>query len=414
MDNHHSIEINHVSKKYNINGQQTGYRTLRESIMDIISLKKRSSPPPDQSYIWSLDDLSLNVEKGKVLGIIGRNGAGKSTLLKVISRITKPTKGDLQIRGKVGSLLEVGTGFHPELTGRENVYLNGAILGMSKADVNRKFDEIVSFAEVEKFIDTPIKHYSSGMYMRLAFSVAAHLETDILLVDEVLTVGDIGFQKKCIQKMETVGQNGCTVITVSHDRQLISSLSHQIMWLEKGKVKEIGEPEYVLNAYQRSFISGDDFLDGRVIRQDQTKAIKWIEIRNEAGNPASVFANGDSFILVAGIDQHLPPASYFEWRLNNEYGQFITCDITYLEGKNSILSDFNGQLYSKIGPLPLSQGTYSLSLKMGVIPATMFDYWDEATTISISKCETDYGKIPFKSHDDGIVYIPTDFYTHSI
>jgi len=199
---------------------------------------------------WALKDVSLEVKEGEVLGLIGRNGAGKTTLLKILSRITRPTTGWAEIRGRVGSLLEVGTGFHPELTGRENTYLSGAILGMGKAEIERKFDEIVAFAELEKFIDTTVKHYSSGMYVRLAFAVAAHLEPEILLVDEVLAVGDINFQKKCLGKMGDVARAGRTVVLVSHQLNQIRRLCHRVVWIDAASVLQDGSPEAVVNAYE--------------------------------------------------------------------------------------------------------------------------------------------------------------------
>jgi ABC-type polysaccharide/polyol phosphate transport system ATPase subunit len=199
---------------------------------------------------WALKDVSLEVREGEVLGLIGRNGAGKTTLLKILSRITRPTTGWAEIRGRVGSLLEVGTGFHPELTGRENTYLSGAILGMGKAEIERKFDEIVAFAELEKFIDTAVKHYSSGMYVRLAFAVAAHLEPEILLVDEVLAVGDINFQKKCLGKMGDVARAGRTVVLVSHQLNQIRRLCHRVIWIDAASVRQDGSPEAVVNAYE--------------------------------------------------------------------------------------------------------------------------------------------------------------------
>lgn len=201
---------------------------------------------------WALKDVSFEVKQGNVLGIIGRNGAGKSTLLKILSRITEPTEGRIRLRGRVASLLEVGTGFHSELTGRENIFLNGSILGMSRAEINAKFDEIVAFAEVEKFLDTPVKRYSSGMYVRLAFAVAAHLEPDILIVDEVLAVGDAGFQKKCLGKMHDVaGREGRTILFVSHNLDSILRLCDRVLWLNSGSVRDIGLPARIIHAYSR-------------------------------------------------------------------------------------------------------------------------------------------------------------------
>ena len=203
-----------------------------------------------QESFWALKDVSLDVREGEVLGLIGRNGAGKTTLLKILSRITKPTAGWAEIRGRVGSLLEVGTGFHPELTGRENTFLSGAILGMSKREIARKFDEIVAFAELQQFIDTPVKHYSSGMYVRLAFAVAAHLEPEILLVDEVLAVGDINFQKKCLGKMGDVAKAGRTVVLVSHQLNQIRRLCERVVWVDAGQIRKDGKTHEVVSAYE--------------------------------------------------------------------------------------------------------------------------------------------------------------------
>jgi lipopolysaccharide transport system ATP-binding protein len=225
---------------------------------------------------WALKDVSLEVKHGEVLGLIGRNGAGKTTLLKILSRITRPTEGWAEIRGHVGSLLEVGTGFHPELTGRENTFLSGAILGMSKREIARKFDEIVAFAELEKFIDTPVKHYSSGMYVRLAFAVAAHLEPEILLVDEVLAVGDINFQKKCLGKMGEVAQGGRTVVLVSHQLNQIRRLCQRVIWIDGGSIRQSGPTHEVVSAYESAMAQRDN-TDTSAIKKrlDGTRFLSW-------------------------------------------------------------------------------------------------------------------------------------------
>jgi lipopolysaccharide transport system ATP-binding protein len=238
-----AIKAERLSKRYEIGAKQRSYRTLRESVTDFCSNPLRSfsrqeKGPEDERMIWALRDVSFEIEAGEVVGVIGRNGAGKSTLLKVLSRITEPTSGEAHLYGRIGSLLEVGTGFHGELTGRENISLNGAILGMRRAEIDRQFDQIVAFAEVEKFIDTPVKHYSTGMYLRLAFAVAAHLDPEILLVDEVLAVGDAAFQRKCIGRIGEVAEEGRTVLFVSHNMGAVRSLC------EKGLVLEGGQPIY--------------------------------------------------------------------------------------------------------------------------------------------------------------------------
>jgi lipopolysaccharide transport system ATP-binding protein len=234
-----AIRAEGLSKLYRI-GQREKYYTLRDTLMSLLkaplSACREESGNGDRSTLWALKDVSFEIKRGEVVGVIGRNGAGKTTLLKILSRITEPTEGYAEINGRVGSLLEVGTGFHPELTGRENIYLNGTILGMKKKEIDRRFDEIVSFAEVGKFIDTPVKHYSSGMHMRLAFAVASHLETEILLIDEVLAVGDAAFQRKCLGKMDEMTQRGRTVLFVSHNLAAIRSLCKNVFLLSDGRL----------------------------------------------------------------------------------------------------------------------------------------------------------------------------------
>jgi len=246
------IKVENLSKQYRIGARQAPYKTIRETVTEVFTApfnaarRKRNN---NGNTIWALKDVGFEVMPGEVVGVIGRNGAGKSTLLKVLSRITEPTAGQVDLYGRVGSLLEVGTGFHPELTGRENIYLNGAILGMQQREIERKFDEIVAFAEIEKFLDTPVKHYSSGMYMRLAFSVAAHLEPEILLVDEVLAVGDAAFQKKCLGKMGDVARQGRTVLFVSHNMSAVSILCPKTILLQSGRIVACETTPNVISQY---------------------------------------------------------------------------------------------------------------------------------------------------------------------
>ncbi len=238
-----TIKVEGLSKRYRIG------KTRANSVRDTLAGFLRREISLEDRDLWVLNDISFDVADGETLGIIGHNGAGKSTLLKILSRITRPTKGKATIRGRVGSLLEVGTGFHSELTGRENIFLSGAILGMKRAEISSKFDEIVAFSEIEEFLDTPVKHYSSGMYMRLAFSVAAHLEPEILIVDEVLAVGDTSFQKKCLGKMQDISKGGRTVLFVSHNLHSVSRLCKKALWIEKGAIKNIGPTSEVVSDY---------------------------------------------------------------------------------------------------------------------------------------------------------------------
>ncbi len=245
------IRVEHLAKSYRIGGQAASYKTLRESLMNGLSaptqwLKARAQAAPT---IWALDDVTFDVRQGEAVGIIGRNGAGKSTLLKILSRITRPTKGQVELFGRVGALLEVGTGFHGELTGRENIYLNGAILGMRREEIRTKFDEIVDFSGVGQFLDTAVKFYSSGMYVRLAFAVAAHLEPEVLVVDEVLAVGDAEFQKKCLSKMGNAATSGRTVLFVSHNMSAVQDLCRTAFWLDRGRIVYAGETRATVAAY---------------------------------------------------------------------------------------------------------------------------------------------------------------------
>jgi lipopolysaccharide transport system ATP-binding protein len=280
------IKIENVSKKYVIGHQrQERYSTLRDLMMHKIRgigerLYHPLSPNREKTTLeefWALKDINLEIKQGDRVGIIGRNGAGKSTLLKILSRITEPTTGRIKIKGRVASLLEVGTGFHPELTGRENIFLNGAILGMSRADIKKNFDEIVAFAEVEKFLDTPVKRYSSGMYVRLAFAVAAHLKPEILIVDEVLAVGDAQFQKKCLGKMEDVGREGRTVLFVSHNMGAINQLCSSCILLDEGQIKEIGVTSKVITSYIKDCDS--NFGTEKFFQKDPLKKGQLREVR---------------------------------------------------------------------------------------------------------------------------------------
>jgi len=312
------IKVENLTKKYIIGHQRAGgYTTLRDVIARKAgNLGKKVLSPfsgaqaQTTEEFFALKDVSFEIKRGDRVGIIGRNGAGKSTLLKVLSRITEPTSGRIEITGRVASLLEVGTGFHPELTGRENVFLNGAILGMTRNDIKRKFDEIVAFAEVEKFLDTPVKHYSSGMYVRLAFSVAAHLEPEILIVDEVLAVGDAQFQKKCLGKMEDVSSTGRTVLFVSHNMGAISQLCEKVILLTAGSVRFNGNVRegilnYTSDVKNSSSINFDDFKGERRGNQEYA-TLHSMAVLDENGNESSLFVMGSSMVVRLQVSVNKP------------------------------------------------------------------------------------------------------------
>lgn len=308
------IQVRGLGKSYNISheGGKESYTALRDVLANqakkIFSFPKtlRSEDRRNKSSIeefWALNDVSFDIQKGDRVGIIGRNGAGKSTLLKILSRITEPSKGEIIIKGRVASLLEVGTGFHPELTGRENIFLNGAILGMSRVEIRKHFDAIVDFAEVEKFLDTPVKRYSSGMYVKLAFAVAAHLEPEILVVDEVLAVGDAQFQKKCLGKMEDVSKNeGRTVLFVSHNIGAIQKLCNKGILLQSGMIKDSGNIEKVINSYIKdTSISSTDYFFNKIDGTQQVACVTKLSIQDLEGRPVSEIPIGKAWKVVVNF-----------------------------------------------------------------------------------------------------------------
>lgn len=372
-----AISVENLSKSFRIaheGNTRGGYRTLRD---DLIGLPRgllvrlgRSGPPTSETF-WALKDVSFEVKKGEVAGVIGRNGAGKSTLLKILNRITEPTSGGADIYGRVGALLEVGTGFHPELSGRENIFMNGAILGMNRAEIRSKFDEIVAFAEVEKFLDTPVKRYSSGMYVRLAFAIAAHLDPEILLIDEVLVVGDTEFQKKCLGKMEDVTtKEGRTVIFVSHNLGAIAQLCSNTIWLDAGVIRVAGKSSSVVTQYltadaRRGEIAWPHGTANRYVDEFKLFAVR---IRNAEGRVTSVLENTKPFSVE--IDYAIAKPLWnlrvgFSLMTNTGFCIFETYDADHPEfrssrapGRYMARCQIPGQL--------LSPGTYIISANAGM------------------------------------------------
>ncbi len=374
-----AMRVEHLSKRYRIGGPQARYQTLRDALVDawprisrVARRKNNSSNSWQENTIWALKDVSFEVKQGEVVGIIGRNGAGKTTLLKILSRITEPTEGRAEIHGRVGSLLEVGTGFHPELTGRENIYLNGAILGMRKHEIDKKFDEIVAFAEIEKFLDTPVKRYSSGMYVRLAFAVAAHLEPEILLVDEVLAVGDAAFQKKCLGKMGDVAKEGRTVLFVSHNMGAVNALCAKAMLFDGGRIILIGDSPAITSAYLARQISEGNACIERGYRvnlgvlngqQIDGFEITKIELLNPK-EPGSGARTGDPLVVritYAASRQFLSPA--FMVSFKDLYGQEIIRLSTMPISGYEIASLYRqGCVDLLIESLPLVAGRYYVDI----------------------------------------------------
>jgi len=345
---HLAIHVESLSKRYRV-GERERYFALRDVITKMFAAPFRRSSHRSSDILWALRDVSFDVESGEVIGLVGRNGSGKTTLLKILSRITQPTSGFAELHGRVGSLLEVGTGFHPELTGRENIYLSGTILGMTKREIDRKFDEIVAFAEIEKFLDTPLKHFSTGMQMRLAFAVAAHLEPEILFVDEVLAVGDIEFQKKCLGKMQEVSKSGRTIVFVSHQMNQIRRLCGRVLWIDGGQVREQGPTGSVVAKYETASLQPMDAANGR-----SACFLKWT-------------IGGEDNVLRDGLRE---VAFHFQLRLSEalsqgHFGMAILSDTgSVLAGwafDNLDIPEGDREIVLRVPSLPLRPGAYSLT-----------------------------------------------------
>jgi lipopolysaccharide transport system ATP-binding protein len=387
-----AIRVEGLGKRYRIGKRQASYGTLRDSVAETFAKPLRaarslmtrngnghsvsatgltSDPRPltsgsgsSPTDFWALEDVSFEVARGEVVGIIGRNGAGKSTLLKILSRITEPTRGEVDIYGRVGSLLEVGTGFHPELTGRENIYLNGSILGMRRTEIRKQFDEIVAFAEIEEFIDTPVKHYSSGMYVRLAFAVAAHLETEILVVDEVLAVGDAGFQRRCLGKMGEVAGCGRTVLLVSHNMAAIRSLSPNVAWLDCGRIRKFGESRTVIDNYLSSDSAArSSFLNLDAIRRSEAFGSKF-KIRSIEFNSGKAVRHGEKLTVridyASSVDCEGVSVGFGFSTLDGS--RIMTVDSDQSGPRKSITQDSTGVVEARVAELLLQPGIYTLDV----------------------------------------------------
>jgi lipopolysaccharide transport system ATP-binding protein len=387
-----AIIVEGLSKRYRLGtaaSNRAGYKTFREAIAQTgnrLLRRSRWRTTPAEPF-WALKDVSFEVKRGEVVGIIGRNGAGKSTLLKILSRITEPTEGGADIHGRVGSLLEVGTGFHPELSGRENVYLNGAILGMRRAEIAKKFDEIVAFAEIEKFIDTPVKHYSSGMYMRLAFAVAAHLDPEILVVDEVLAVGDAKFQQKCLGRMNDIATTGRTVLFVSHNLAALRSICRGGVLLDRGRCVETGRINDVVGSYLASQANG-----GLKVRFEETPgrdadaSLTGVVLQDRQGRDVNAIQFGDDAVLAITyrLNKRIPDCRVgFDVVTDN--GTMLSVATTEDRGA-VVLPDAAGD-YTVRATIPggtLGPGTYSVGICLDQPPVRVLDDRPNALEVSVT------------------------------
>jgi lipopolysaccharide transport system ATP-binding protein len=415
------ISCEHLSKTYHLG--QIGSGTLTDDLK-IWWAKTRGKPNPllkigevDQGNrygeeLWALRDVSFTVEQGEVLGIIGRNGAGKSTLLKILSRVTAPTSGRIRVKGRVASLLEVGTGFHPDLTGRENTYLNGAILGMSRKEVTRKFDEIVDFSEVQKFIDTPVKRYSSGMYVRLAFAVAAHMDPEILVVDEVLAVGDAEFQKKCLGKMGDVARKGRTVLFVSHNMVAVHGLCEKVAHIDHGTILEIGSPDEVIGDYLSSSVKNDGEIHELTEIPDRIgngplKFTSWW-IKDEKLAKKNTIICGDKVSVflkyrTESMDRSRIKDVSLTLVVNDLYGRPILGGSTYYSDSNFTHVPEMGVFECDLGNLMLMPGTYRLHIRIAV-RGEESDSIENAGSFDVIQSDI-FGSGRFPDHKHGIILI---------
>ncbi len=414
-----AIRVENLGKEYHIGSTKTDFRTLRDTIADAVTGPVRrtvrllrgtatSAAGLDES-MWALKNVSFEVRQGEVIGVVGRNGAGKSTLLKILSRITSPTEGYADIYGRVGSLLEVGTGFHPELTGRENVYLNGAILGMGQDEIDAKFDEIVAFAEVEKFINTPVKHYSSGMGLRLGFAVAAHLEPEILVVDEVLAVGDAAFQKKCLGKMSDVARQGRTVLFVSHNMAAVASLCNKGLLLNQGEVVTIGDVNDVINAYMdMGAESANRPLVERTDRRGNGRCrFTNVTFYNERGLEASAAVSGKPLTIVLDYETDDGTKVRDVDAFIAFYGSFgellFVCHVRVARGAFEEIPG-RGRMICQVDKFPLVSGYYRYSLEMGIAPKYLMDSIDDAGNLYVEPGDFyGTGYLPLTQHQKAVM-----------
>lgn len=406
------IKVDGVSKRYRVR-QGKGYGSLRESIANKFKTQFRSrASRGGESDFWALRDVGFQVQPGEILGLIGNNGAGKSTLLKILSRITRPTTGRVELRGRVGSLLEVGTGFHPELTGRDNIFLNGAILGMRRAEIVSKFDEIVDFSGVENFIDTPVKRYSSGMYVRLAFAVAAHLQPEIMLIDEVLAVGDVEFQKKCLGKMGAVARAGRTVVFISHNMAAMETLCDSCLLLKGGTIAASGPTNEVIKVYMASMgrqKSGTiPLLDhpGRTGASD--RSMTSVTLAADSAEPAFAIRMGGTLVVKVSFDSGRPilPILGIVIKSLNEVS-ILSFNNRFIGGYHFEKRVASGTISCIVNDLPLLPGDYALDLYFGDGPEDI-DIVRNAISLEVLSADV-FGTGQLPPPGSGVIYWPASF-----
>ena len=404
-----AITAKNVCKRYFI-GELYRVNTFRDAVSRFFSRAPRDTPR--RRIFWAIDDVSFDIEAGSIVGIIGRNGAGKSTLLKLISKIAYPTSGSITVDGRISSLLEVGTGFHEELTGRENIYLNGSILGMTKTEINAKMGSIIDFSGVEKFIDTPIKKYSSGMRLRLGFAVAAHLNSEVLLVDEILAVGDVEFQKKCLKKMDTLKEGGRTVVFVSHNLEAVENLCQRVIWIENGKIMQDGEPVRViknyLSVYAQEQTEGFDFSGIEARSGNGQLRITGMQILSAEKKPVKYVMSGDYLIArIYYLAHETIKNPHFAFEIFTEYGTKVTSFNTWVSGFDiASLPPGKGFVELRVDSLALFTGRYFITLWSASSGNIWYDRLDQCAVLNVEPSDFfKTGRLMKKQHY-GIAIFP--------
>jgi ABC-type polysaccharide/polyol phosphate transport system ATPase subunit len=403
-----ALEFEHVSKRYNL----TGSASLRELITGLPRALMPAKNGGAEKYFYALADVSFAVKPGEVLGIIGHNGAGKTTTLKLLSRVIRPTSGNIRVSGRMSALIELGAGFHPDLTGRENVYLNGAILGMSKGEIARKFDSIVAFSEMERFLDMPVKRYSSGMYVRLGFAVAIHVNPEVLLVDEVLAVGDMAFQRKCLDKIRDIRAGGATVVFISHHMRTVESLCDRALWLERGRVRALGELKPIVAAYtdamNRSFADGQVHAGSPERRGTGEVIFTKVALAGPHGRETDTFRMGEPLT----VEMHYRArqrvtAPSFDIAIYADNGARVCTATTRYSGVTPTALEGEGVVRAVFDNLPLTPGGYSVTVAIfDHEDLSMYDQWYRARSFLIESQPAQNTRWQMEQDEHGVVYLP--------
>jgi ABC-type polysaccharide/polyol phosphate transport system ATPase subunit len=407
------IEFEHVSKAYKLGA---AHLSLRESASKLVKrLLGRNGTSSEQTF-HALEDVSFKVDRGQALALIGPNGAGKTTTLKLLSKVARPTKGRIQVNGALSALIELGAGFHPDLTGRENIYLNGSILGLSKKEIDSKFDSIVAFSELERFLETPVKRYSSGMYVRLGFSVAVHVEPEILLVDEVLAVGDMAFQRKCLDKIEEIRSQGATIVFVSHNMRTIESLCDKALWLDKGQMRQIGDTLPVVAAYtdevNRAMASGNTKrYSGTERRGSGEVQFTTVRLLNGNDRETGIFQMGDKLTIEIGYQAHQQVTKpSFDVAIYADSGARVCTATTRLSGRTLDCLEGAGTVRCEFDSIPFMPGGYSITVALfDQDDLTMYDQWYRVASFTIDSQLIGEARWHLMQEEHGCVYLPPEW-----